>query len=66
MRPYLDWTKITFEMKNLHLNTKAVSWCSQRLAFMMNESRTIREFPRAVRYAFLNYFPINELAACVL
>ena len=36
--------------RNLHLNTKAVNWRSQRLAFMMNERKTIREFPRAVRF----------------
>ena len=36
--------------RNLHLNKKAVNWCSQRLAFMMNKSKTIRWFPRAVHF----------------
>ena len=32
------------------MNTKAVNWGSQRLAFMMNESKTIRELPRSVHF----------------
>ena len=37
-------------------NKKAVNSCSQRLAFMMNESKTIREFPRAVRFPIAVWF----------
>ena len=42
--------------RNLHLNTKAVNWGSQRLAFMMNKSETIRWFPRAVRFPIAVWF----------